>query len=271
MTGQAAAAALMEAWLASGYDPTLVSLSFPRYPLRELRPRPLPDGAVELTISKRGFGYKYRGRRPCVPPRVDLRGVQERLSVHLPPSITIRSVADAGTSIIITMEEKMTISEFFAKIAAAYKAYVARENAKLRAAATANAAAMAEQQMRHYYTTVAEIVMQAANNVANADPRTLRPVLDFSQISCAVPVLPRRSRATGQTVFGWCFRLHRSRAFVQPAIAMQRLLQNEVAAICVMYGFPALRVFLQFAADNVVNVWVTPLEYLTGGSGDEQS
>lgn len=58
---------------------------------------------------------------------------------------------------------------------------------------------------------------------------------------------------------------------MQPAIAMQRLLQNEVAAICVMYGFPALRVFLQFAADNVVNVWVTPLEYLTGGSGDEQS
>ena len=165
----------------------------------------------------------------------------------------------------------MTISEFLAKIAAAYKFYVARENAKLRAAATANAAAMAEQQMRHYYTTVAEIVMQAANNVANADPRTLRPALDLSQICCAVPVLPRRSRATGRTVFGWCFRLHRSRAFVQPAIAMQRLLQNEVAAICVMYGFPALRVFLQFAADNVVNVWVTPLEYLTGGSGDEQS
>lgn len=62
----------------------------------------------------------------------------------------------------------MTISEFLAKIAAAYKAYVARENDKLRAAATAKAAAMAEQQMRHYYTTVAEIVMQAANNVANA-------------------------------------------------------------------------------------------------------
>lgn len=164
-----------------------------------------------------------------------------------------------------------TISDFLGKTAARYKAYVERENAKLRAEAKANAAAMAEQQMRHYYTTVAEIVMQAANNVANADPRTLRPALDLSQICCAVPVLPRRSRATGRTVFGWCFRLHRSRAFVQPAIAMQRLLQNEVAAICVMYGFPALRVFLQFAADNVVNVWVTPLEYLTGGNGDEQS
>lgn len=54
----------MEAWLTCGYDPALASLSFPRYPLRELRPRPLPDGAVELTIAKRGFGYKYRGRRP---------------------------------------------------------------------------------------------------------------------------------------------------------------------------------------------------------------
>lgn len=164
-----------------------------------------------------------------------------------------------------------SISTFFATVGAKYAAYLERENAKARAAAKANAAAMAEQQMRHYYTTVAEIVMQAANNVANADPRTLRPAIDFSQICCAVPVLPRRSRATGRTVFGWCFRLHRSRAFVQPAIAMQRLLQNEVAAICVIYGFPALRVFLQFAADNVVNVWVTPLEYLTGGSGDEQS
>lgn len=158
-----------------------------------------------------------------------------------------------------------TISDFLGKTAARYKAYVERENAKVRAEAKANAAAMAKQQMRHYYTTVADIVMQAANNVANADPYTLRPVSDFSQICCAVPVLPRRSRITGQIVFGWCFRLHRSRAFVQPAIAMRRLLQNEVAAICVIYGFPALRVFLHFAADNVVNVWVTPLEYLTGG------
>ena len=107
MTVPTAVATLLEAWLTCGYDPALSPLSFPRYPLRELRPHLLSDGAVELTISKRGFGYKYRGRRPCVPPRVDLRGVQERLSVHLPPSITIRSVADAGTSIIITiMEEK---------------------------------------------------------------------------------------------------------------------------------------------------------------------
>ena len=163
------------------------------------------------------------------------------------------------------------VADFFASMAAKYKSYVERENAKLRAATKANAVAMAEQAMLCDYLTVAEIVARAVNNVANADPYTLRPVSDFSQICCAVPVLPRRSRATGQTVFGWCFRLHRSRAFVQPAIAMQRLLQNEVAAICVMYGFPALRVFLQFAADSAVNVWVTPLEYLTGGSGDEQS
>lgn len=163
------------------------------------------------------------------------------------------------------------VSTFFAAVGAKYAAYLERENAKLRAAAKANAVAMAEQTMLCDYLTVAEIVARAVNNVANADPYALRPVSDFSQICCAVPVLPRRSRATGQTVFGWCFRLHRSRAFVQPAIAMQRLLQNEVAAICVMYGFPALRVFLQFAADSAVNVWVTPLEYLTGGSGDEQS
>ncbi len=106
MTAQTAIAALLEAWASCGNDPALAALHFPRYAFRELCPRKLPDGAVELTVAKRGFGYKYRGRRPCVPPRVDLRGVQERLSVHLSPSITIRSVADAGTSIIITMEEK---------------------------------------------------------------------------------------------------------------------------------------------------------------------
>ena len=55
MTGQAAAAALMEAWSACGYDPALAALHFPRYAFRELCPRKLPDGAVELTVAKRGF------------------------------------------------------------------------------------------------------------------------------------------------------------------------------------------------------------------------
>lgn len=106
MTSQAAAAALMEAWLTCGYDPALASLSFPRYPLRELRPRPLPDGAVELTISKRGFGYKYRGRRPSEPPHVDTHGVRELLTLHFPSGVTIRSVTDEGSEIKIVLEEK---------------------------------------------------------------------------------------------------------------------------------------------------------------------
>lgn len=105
MTGQVAAAALMEAWLTCGYDPALASLSFPRYPLRELRPRPLPDGAVELTIAKRGFGYKYRGRRPSEPPHVDTHGVRELLTLHFPSGVTIRSVTDEGSEIKIVLEE----------------------------------------------------------------------------------------------------------------------------------------------------------------------
>lgn len=107
MTSQAAAAALMEAWLTCGYDPALASLSFPRYPLRELRPRPLPDGAVELTIAKRGFGYKYRGRRPSEPPPVDTRGVGVRsaLTPHLSSDVTIRSVTDEGREVKIVLEE----------------------------------------------------------------------------------------------------------------------------------------------------------------------
>lgn len=105
MTPQTAIAALLEAWASCGNDPALAVLHYPRYAFRELCPRQLPDGAVELTIAKWGFGYKQHGRRPRVPPRVDLRGVRERLSVHLPPNITIRSVADAGTKIYIEMEE----------------------------------------------------------------------------------------------------------------------------------------------------------------------
>lgn len=105
MTAQTVIAALLEAWASCGYDPALAALHFPRYPFRELCPRKLAVGAVELTVMKWGYGYKCHGRRPRVPPRVDLRGVQERLSVHLPPSITIRSVADAGRRIFIIMEE----------------------------------------------------------------------------------------------------------------------------------------------------------------------
>lgn len=106
MTGQVAAAALMEAWSACGYDPALAALHFPRYAIRELCPRKLPDGAVELTVAKRGFGYKQHGRRPSTPPRVDLRGVGELLGNHLPCGITIRSVEDGGKNIIIILEGK---------------------------------------------------------------------------------------------------------------------------------------------------------------------
>ena len=105
MTSQAAAAALMEAWLTCGYDPALASLSFPRYPLRELRPRPLPDGAVELTIAKRGFGYKYRGRRPQSPPPVYTRGFRSAIPPHLSSDVTIRSVTDEGREVKIVLEE----------------------------------------------------------------------------------------------------------------------------------------------------------------------
>lgn len=105
MTVPTAVATLLEAWLTCGYDPALASLSFPRYPLRELRPRPLPDGAVELTIAKRGFGYKYRGRRPSEPPHVDTRGVRALLTPHLPTGITIRSVTDEGREVKIVLEE----------------------------------------------------------------------------------------------------------------------------------------------------------------------
>lgn len=105
MTAQTAIAALLEAWSACGYDPALAALHFPRYAFRELCPRKLPDGAVELTISKRGFSYKYRGRRPSEPPPVDTRGVRALLTPHLPAGFTIRSVTDKGREVKIVLEE----------------------------------------------------------------------------------------------------------------------------------------------------------------------
>ena len=105
MTSQAAAAALMEAWLTCGYDPALASLSFPRYPVLDLPPRPLPDGAVEWTSSHRGSGIIYRGRRPSEPPPVDTRGVRSALTPHLSSDVTIRSVTDEGREVKIVLEE----------------------------------------------------------------------------------------------------------------------------------------------------------------------
>ena len=84
------------------------------------------------------------------------------------------------------------VADFFASLAAKYKIYVERENAKARAEAKANAVAMAEQAMLTDYQVVADIIATANNNLALADPNVLRPVNDFSQIFnnrpvCAAP------------------------------------------------------------------------------------
>lgn len=162
----------------------------------------------------------------------------------------------------------MTILDFFAQLFAKYRFYVERENAKLRGAAKANAAAMAQQAMLADYPAVADIIAQAANNVANSDSYTLCKVSDLSQICCVPPVVFRRHRITGRVICVWSFRLHRSRAFVQPAEAMRRLLQVEVDAVCATYGFPPLRVHLVFGADFSVGVWVVPLASLIGGANN---
>lgn len=99
-----------------------------------------------------------------------------------------------------------TISDFLGKTAARYKAYVERENAKLRAAATANAVMLAEQNMLGDYLTVAEIVARAVNNMAEADPNLIRRVTDISQITNPRAAIANRT-LNGRAVFFWCFRL----------------------------------------------------------------
>ena len=161
----------------------------------------------------------------------------------------------------------MTISEFLAKIAAAYKAYVARENAKLRAEAKANAVMMAEQSMLTDYQVVADIIATANNNLALADPNVLRPVNDFSQIFNNRPVCALHA-ANGRDVFCWAFRLRRSRGCSATAATLKRMLQAEVNAVAAAYGFPPLCVNVLYREDNVVGVCVVPAYALRGEVSD---
>ena len=150
-----------------------------------------------------------------------------------------------------------TISDFLAKTAARYKAYVERENAKLRAEAKANAVAMAEQCMLTDYQVVADIIATANNNLSLADPNFLRPVNDFSQVFNTPPVCARRT-TNGRDVFGWCFRLRRSRGCSAAASTLKRELQAEVNAVATAYGYPPLYVDVRYREDNVVGLFVVP-------------
>lgn len=97
-------AAFMTAWAAC-YDPVLSGLSWPRYPLRELRPKLTDDGNVILSVAKFGYGYKYRGPRPREPPAVDVYGIKEVLNTALEKPYQIREVQDQGRNVLIIMED----------------------------------------------------------------------------------------------------------------------------------------------------------------------
>lgn len=160
-----------------------------------------------------------------------------------------------------------TISDFLGKTAARYKAYVERENAKARAEAKANAVAMAEQSMMADYQLVADIVATANNNLVSADPNVLRPINDFSQVFNTPPVCARRT-ANGRDVFGWCFRLRRSRGCSAAASTLKRELQAEVNAVATAYGYPPLYVDVRYREDNVVGLFVVPAYALRGEVSD---
>lgn len=100
-----AIAALMTAWAAC-HDPALSVLSWPRYPLRELRPQLTNDGTVVLTVAKFGYGYKHRGPRPREPPVADIRGIREVLNMALDPAYQIVEVQDQGREILIMIKRR---------------------------------------------------------------------------------------------------------------------------------------------------------------------
>lgn len=94
------------------------------------------------------------------------------------------------------------VADFFASLAAKYKIYVERENAKARAEAKANAVAMAEQAMLTDYQVVADIIATANNNLALADPNVLRPVNDFRRFLTIVPFAPAAPRMAVMCLVG---------------------------------------------------------------------
>lgn len=155
----------------------------------------------------------------------------------------------------------MNFLEFWAQLIAKYRAYFARENAKLRAAAKANAAAMVQQQMLADYPAVADIIAQAANNVA--DISTVRSVTDFSQILAVPPLRVRRAR-NGGNYCGWCFRLRLAAGFTGTAAVLRRLLQAEAEAVTAARGVPRLFVDVVLGPDRLVAVWATPFADLEG-------
>ena len=149
------------------------------------------------------------------------------------------------------------VADFFASLAAKYKIYVERENASCRIAAKANAVMLAEQTMLADYQVVADIIATANNNLSLADPNFLRPVNDFSQVFNTPPVCARRT-TNGRDVFGWCFRLRRSRGCSAAASTLKRELQAEVNAVATAYGYPPLYVDVRYREDNVVGLFVVP-------------
>lgn len=159
------------------------------------------------------------------------------------------------------------IADFLASIGAKYAAYLERENAKVRAEAKANAVMMAEQTMLADYQVVADIIATANNNLALADPNVLRPVNDFSQIFNNRPICALHA-ANGRDVFGWAFRLRRSRGCSATAATLKRMLQAEVAAVATAYGYPPLCVDVRYREDNVVGVFVVPAYALHGGANN---
>lgn len=106
MTIQKAIEVFLMAWR-STWDPSLEVMTWPRYPYRELGPSQAPDGSVALRVAKRGFGYKYRGKRPREPPAADVRSIQKVLNLALPAGFRIREVQDQGKSVIIILEERL--------------------------------------------------------------------------------------------------------------------------------------------------------------------
>ncbi len=85
-------------------SPALAGLAQIKYPVRELAPQPNADGTLTVRVAKWGWEYKHRGPRPANPVPINPAAVRDALAPVMPDGVTIQTVEDHGTYIIIKLE-----------------------------------------------------------------------------------------------------------------------------------------------------------------------
>ena len=67
----------------AGRPPALRPFAYIKYAYRELQPEEHEDGTVSVKLTVSGWEYKHRGKRPRMPPTLDIPVIQTAVDKHL--------------------------------------------------------------------------------------------------------------------------------------------------------------------------------------------